>query len=200
MRRLLIVAGAVAVLAACTQDRPVRVLQADGTEVLVSVANRTARPALRNEADDGGPPVRAMTAPTARMAEAAGDTRPAADEEAADDPVADEGRQLVAALPPAAAVVTAEAVRAAPDPAGLMGRPAEVVKAALGDASLLRREPPAQVWQYRTAACVLDVVFYPEGAQGVLQVAHVAYRPVEGERIDGKTCAAHVLARTPGRD
>lgn len=198
--RLLPVAAATAAvlaLAACTADRPVRVLQADGTEVLVSVANRSASPARASmsapavrETPVPVAPVRAQPAPESAAA-------PAAPEPAEAAPPAPQEEQ-VAALP--RPVLDAEAIAAAPDPAGLVGKAPTVVQATFGDATLRRREPPAEVWQYRTGACVLDLVFYPEGAAGALQVAHVALRPVDAPAIDGKTCAAHVRAGTPGRD
>jgi hypothetical protein len=40
--------------------------------------------------------------------------------------------------------------------------PAELV-ALLGEPDLRRREPPAELWQYRSADCVLDVFLYVEG-------------------------------------
>lgn len=181
MRRLLLTLAATGALAACAGDRPVRVLQDDGTEVLLSVADATAEPA---------PKAAAVPAPEA---EAEREPEPAYDPEPAlPDPA------QVAALPPP--TVDAEAVARAPDPAGLVGKAAVAVQAAFGDATLRRREPPAEVWQYRTGACVLDLVFYPDGPGGAPQVAHVDLRPVDAPAIDGKTCAAHVIAGTPGRD
>lgn len=190
---------AVLALAACTGDRPVRVLQADGTEVLVSVANRSASPARASmstpavrETPVPVAPARAQPAPEPAAAPAAPEPAEAA------PPAPAPQEEQVAALP--RPVLDAEAIAAAPDPAGLVGKAPTVVQAAFGNATLRRREPPAEVWQYRTGACVLDLVFYPEGAAGALQVAHVALRPVDAPTIDGKTCAAHVRARTPGRD
>lgn len=190
--------AAVLALAACTGDRPVRVLQADGTEVLVSVGNRSASPA---RASTAAPAVRETPVPVAPAR-----AQPAPEPEPATAPAVPEPAEAaappreeqVAALP--RPVLDAKAIAAAPDPAGLVGKAPTVVQAAFGDATLRRREPPAEVWQYRTGACVLDLVFYPEGAAGALQVAHVALRPVDAPAIDGKTCAAHVRARTPGRD
>lgn len=198
MRRLLLTAAAVATLAACA-DRPVRVLEDDGSEVLLSVSEGRARTAsvLSPAAREDLRPAPARPAPQpAPAAEAAPAPAPAPDA-AEDEP---EEEQVAALPPPPASVVDAEAVAAAPDPAGLLGQPVEAVKAAFGDASLRRREPPAEVWQYRTGACVLDVVLYPDGPEGGLQVAHVDLRPVDAPAVDGKTCAAHVLAGTPGRD
>lgn len=40
--------------------------------------------------------------------------------------------------------------------------PAQLI-ALLGAPDLRRREPPAELWQYRNADCVLDVFLYGEG-------------------------------------
>lgn len=40
--------------------------------------------------------------------------------------------------------------------------PAQLI-ALLGEPDLRRREPPAELWQYRNADCVLDVFLYGEG-------------------------------------
>jgi hypothetical protein len=50
---------------------------------------------------------------------------------------------------------------------------AEIV-ARLGTPDTTRRDPPAEIWQYRGAACVLDVFLYPEG--GGLKVLYAGTR------------------------
>lgn len=54
------------------------------------------------------------------------------------------------------------------DLAGL--KPADIV-AVLGQPDLKRDEPPAQLWQYRAADCVLNLFFY--GDAGGYHLAHV---------------------------
>lgn len=44
----------------------------------------------------------------------------------------------------------------------------------LGAPDFTRRDPPAEIWQYRSASCVLDVFLYPE-ADG-LKVVHATTR------------------------
>ena len=48
------------------------------------------------------------------------------------------------------------------DPVQLMGLAPDAVGRLLGQPSLLRNEPPAQVWQYKLANCVLDIFLYAE--------------------------------------
>ncbi len=60
------------------------------------------------------------------------------------------------------------------DPKQLFGLDAHEVADLLGPASFVRRDGPAEVWQYRAAACVLDIYLYTESAG--LRVAHVDLR------------------------
>jgi hypothetical protein len=49
------------------------------------------------------------------------------------------------------------------DPAQLMGLDRDGVSALLGAPHLVRREAPAEIWQYVAADCVFDVVLYARG-------------------------------------
>jgi hypothetical protein len=77
-----------------------------------------------------------------------------------------------AAVTPAAAPVPATPapvpqVAALPpvndDPAQLMGLDRDGVSALLGTPYLVRREAPAEIWQYVGGDCVFDVVLYARG-------------------------------------
>jgi hypothetical protein len=57
----------------------------------------------------------------------------------------------------------------------LTGLGAGELMALLGEPDFRRREPPAELWQYRTADCVLDVFLYGEGGR---------YRVVRSETRD----------------
>lgn len=48
------------------------------------------------------------------------------------------------------------------DPEDLYGKAGAEVEALLGTPRLVRKEAPAEVWQYRSAQCVLDVVLYAD--------------------------------------
>jgi len=50
------------------------------------------------------------------------------------------------------------------DPAQLMGLDRDGVGALLGTPNLVRREAPAEIWQYFAGDCVFDVVLYERGA------------------------------------
>jgi hypothetical protein len=44
----------------------------------------------------------------------------------------------------------------------------------LGAPDFVRRDPPAEIWQYRGVDCVLDLFLYPEA--GEVQVVHAETR------------------------
>jgi hypothetical protein len=79
--------------------------------------------------------------------------------------------QVQGAAAPAAAALPAPAaapkVAALPpiddDPAQLMGLDRSGVNALLGNPDLIRRDAPAEIWQYVSAECVFDVVLYARG-------------------------------------
>jgi hypothetical protein len=49
------------------------------------------------------------------------------------------------------------------DPGQLLGLDRGGVASLLGDPALIRREEPAEIWQYVTSGCVFDVVLYAAG-------------------------------------
>jgi len=62
----------------------------------------------------------------------------------------------------------------------------------LGAPTLLRREPPGEVWQYAGNACVLHVFLYaePNGSR----VAHYESVQRAGRRLTARDCYARLLA------
>ena len=63
----------------------------------------------------------------------------------------------------------------------------------LGRPSFRRRDPPAEIWQYRVHACTLDLFLYEEGGTGI--VAHFAVRTPGGGEISERGCLDEVIAR-----
>jgi len=69
---------------------------------------------------------------------------------------------------------------------GLLGRP-----------ELKRRERQAELWQYRSARCVLNLFIYPNGADQAPEVTHAEARARTGGRISPRMCLASlILQRT----
>jgi hypothetical protein len=87
------------------------------------------------------------------------------------EPPAATSGQAAAAAPAAAPMPVAPApapkMAALPpvndDPAQLMGLDRDGVNALLGTPDLIRREAPAEIWQYVGGDCVFDVVLYARG-------------------------------------
>ena len=64
------------------------------------------------------------------------------------------------------------------------------IRSLLGTPSLLRQDPPAQLWQYRGPACVLDVYLYETSAGFVSK--HLAARGLKGQTMDPSACLAAI--------
>lgn len=78
-----------------------------------------------------------------------------------------------------AALPAARPETPAPAPADastLVGRSAREVAELLGEPQLRRRDPPAELWQYRAGPCVLDLFLYADRTGGAATVAHVEMR------------------------
>jgi hypothetical protein len=81
-----------------------------------------------------------------------------------------------------------------PDPvhsASILGLDSGAVRKLLGEPGLIRREEPAEVWQYRTASCVLDVVLYDQ-ASGP-RVVYTEARTPSAEPTQADPCLSEVL-------
>ena len=59
------------------------------------------------------------------------------------------------------------------NPASLIGLERADVAALLGPPKLLRRDPPAEMWQYLSDACVLHVFMYVVGGGDSYLVRHI---------------------------
>lgn len=77
------------------------------------------------------------------------------------------------------------------DPGRLLGLGPDGVADILGRPELIRHESPAQVWQYRSADCVFDVVLYQQ-AEGD-RVTYVEARDGDGERTEPRACLNQLL-------
>lgn len=61
----------------------------------------------------------------------------------------------------------------------------------LGDPDFRRDEPPAQLWQYRAGACVLDVFLYAEG--GTHRVAYADWRARDTDGPAPQSCMDQII-------
>jgi hypothetical protein len=95
----------------------------------------------------------------------------------------------------AALAVVSGCQSSSPEPrvrsAAILGLDGAEVRMLLGDPGLIRRETPAEVWQYRTAGCVLDVVLYDQ-ASGT-RVVYAEARTPGAEPAPTDICLSDVL-------
>lgn len=110
-------------------------------------------------------------------------------------PVAEHGAAAVSALTPTPTLSSVPYVPTAPagpeqqriDPSELVGLKAGVIQAKFGAPTLLRRDGPAQIWQYRSSGCIVDVFFYRTPAQDD-EVTYVDLRGPKAEAGQGPVC------------
>lgn len=85
-----------------------------------------------------------------------------------------------------------------PDPERLRGAAAADVTARLGTPAYERHEALAQVWQYRTPDCVLDLILYP--AEDTHTVRHIEARDRKGTAVRPRACLRDLLIRHAGAE
>ena len=106
------------------------------------------------------------------------------------DPVPNEANSSGAAPEPApAALPPAPIIN--DDPQQLMGIDPGTLGAILGAPELIRREAPAEIWQYRNDSCVLDVFLYDTA--GRREVTYVEARDGAAQRMDARACLNTLL-------
>lgn len=136
----------------------------------------------------GGSPPAVETAP-APAAETAGT--------AGTLPAQDVARPLPAEPPPPPEVALAPsapdglavtAPEVFPDPGDLLGLDSGAVAALLGIPALRRRDPPAELWQYRDKACILDLFLYQDQDGGAHAVTYFEVRGHSVVKVPAKDC------------
>lgn len=73
----------------------------------------------------------------------------------------------------------------------LVGKSEREVRSELGAPAFRRTDGPAQVWQYRGTACLLDVFLYKEG--GGFRVKHAELRRRGGAGLSDRACMTDAL-------
>jgi hypothetical protein len=73
----------------------------------------------------------------------------------------------------------------------LAGLDSAQVRALLGTPDFRRNDPPAELWQYRSADCVLDLYFYGEAGAQTLAFAQMRNRDLQQAAAD--SCADRAL-------
>lgn len=84
----------------------------------------------------------------------------------------------------------------APGPERLVGLKAKQIQNMLGQPDFKRRDPPAEIWQYRKDACMLDVFLYDPGTPaGDYQVKYAVARGRSVNTVSGTDCLLDALAK-----
>ncbi len=84
----------------------------------------------------------------------------------------------------------------APGPKRLIGLGADQIQKMFGPPDFKRRDPPAEIWQYRKAGCMLDFFLYQKyGGAEEYSVTHVEARGRSVEEVSGSECLLEALAR-----
>ncbi len=78
----------------------------------------------------------------------------------------------------------------------LLGLDGSEITELLGKPKFDRSEPPAQIWQYQSNECFVELFLYEE--IGDLTVDHVEVRSKQVEKTDEKICFASILKAANG--
>lgn len=78
---------------------------------------------------------------------------------------------------------------------GIIGLDQLAVQKLLGEPGLVRREAPAEIWQYRHAGCVLDLFLYREKTGS--RVLHAEARTLDAKPTATKACIDALLDDQP---
>jgi hypothetical protein len=117
---------------------------------------------------------------------------PAASDSFAPDAPAPKPASL-AATPAVAHDVAPLSLHLSGDPKELVGLDHTVVRRALGDPLHIRNEMPAQVWQYATGDCIVDLYLYDQ--DGAWTVTYVEARSHTAETAPTARCLKSLLER-----
>jgi len=77
------------------------------------------------------------------------------------------------------------------NPDQLMGLDPVKLEQRLGAPELRRREPPAEVWQYRSASCILDLFLY--ATSGIKEVVYLEARDFAAAEVETRRCLRGLL-------
>ena len=136
---------------------------------------------------------------TTENPQAASETKPALVHEVAVETEVKEAETAVAKLPDPEVQKGPEKPEAEmiiPPVDVLKGKTSAEIKDIFGEPTLLRKDEPAEVWQYLTNHCALHLVFYPEDNSDILRVTYFAMNDRKvAEQVSLKGCFKSQLKR-----
>ncbi|MDE0537187.1 MAG: hypothetical protein OXH94_00485 [Rhodospirillales bacterium] len=159
------------------------------------VANPFAVPAT-GESPPPGPAAAEQTGPAPAQKPAPKPTRnqePAAPHSAPDIDVPRDVSRNVSRDMSRAALSPGPPISLADLKARIKGMEKTAIARLLGEPSFIRRDDPAEIWQYRGERCILDIFMYRDGNS--FTAAHVTLRSRTIERPADEECYANIFAR-----
>ena len=81
-----------------------------------------------------------------------------------------------------------------PAPETLIGKDAAAIKSLIGAPSLVRRDGPAEIWQYVGAGCTANLFLYQSGSDQPFTLDHIDALGINGARMDTAACFADIEA------
>ncbi len=94
---------------------------------------------------------------------------------------------------PEIARVAPEPERIYPDPDALKGISARDVIEAIGQPEFVRKDQPAEIWQYRGSACTLDVFLYQSVTGAAYKVDYIETRTQPNGPTSNRDCLVSIL-------
>jgi len=80
-----------------------------------------------------------------------------------------------------------------PDPDGLKGVAARDLIGVIGKPEFIRKDRPAEIWQYRGAACTLDIFLYQNVTGEPYRVDYIETRAHAGGPTSNRACLTSIL-------
>ncbi len=77
--------------------------------------------------------------------------------------------------------------------AAIINKSPQEIMALFGSPVLKRSDPPAELWQFHQADCVVDIFFYSRTHQQPLRATHVIARSRAGIAADTDLCLSHLI-------
>ena len=103
--------------------------------------------------------------------------------------------RLVAEIKPKTEIARTapEPERVYPDPATLKGAYASDLVGAIGKPEFIRKDQPAEIWQYRGTDCTLDIFLYQSVTGAPFKVDYIETRAQPDGPTSNKACLASIL-------
>lgn len=123
-------------------------------------------------------------------------TDQAMEQQAADTSETEANAETVAALsvPAPEPEPEPEPLTPVPDPATIVGYNGAALESLFGTPSFTRRDPPAELWQYRNDHCTLDLFLY-EDTSGKYSVEHLEFRETDSSSDSHEHCLRLIIER-----